>query len=71
MFFFCFSIGYYCPDGTVNREPPATFCPIGHYCPEGVAAAIPCRNNTEVSYLPSLPLSPSFLQSPRVRLRND
>ncbi|XP_070552128.1 fibrillin-2-like [Ptychodera flava] len=42
--------GYYCPPGTVDREPSTTYCPIGHYCPEGVAYPIPCRNNSEVNH---------------------
>ena len=43
--------GYYCPVGSIYREPNKTFCPVGHYCPEGVGMPIPCRNNTYVSYL--------------------
>ncbi|CAC5381825.1 unnamed protein product [Mytilus coruscus] len=39
--------GYYCPDGTIQKEPPLTYCPVGNYCPEGVSQPIPCRNQTE------------------------
>lgn len=44
-----FLSGYFCPDGTIYKEPAANFCPIGHYCPEGVSQALPCRNNSHVS----------------------
>ncbi|KAK2153849.1 hypothetical protein LSH36_283g03025, partial [Paralvinella palmiformis] len=42
--------GYYCPEGSQEKEPASTYCPIGHYCPQGVSQAIPCRNNTFVNY---------------------
>ena len=41
--------GYYCPPGSIEREPAATFCPIGHYCPTGQAQPLPCRNHSFVS----------------------
>ena len=41
--------GYYCPEGSQQRESASTYCPVGHYCTEGVSQAIPCRNNTFVS----------------------
>ena len=40
--------GYYCPEGSSEREPADKFCPIGNYCPEGVSQPIPCRNNSYV-----------------------
>ncbi|PIK35709.1 hypothetical protein BSL78_27465 [Apostichopus japonicus] len=42
--------GYYCPDGTIYREPNNTFCPVGHYCPGANSYPIPCQNNTYVNY---------------------
>ena len=43
--------GYYCPLGTSQEQPAATYCPVGHYCPTGQAMPLPCRNNTHVSLI--------------------
>lgn len=50
LFIFCLLPGYYCPDGTIYREPNNTFCPVGHYCPGANSYPIPCQNNTYVNY---------------------
>lgn len=41
--------GYYCPEGSIYKEPATSFCPVGHFCPEGVSQPVPCRNYSEVS----------------------
>lgn len=40
--------GYYCPEGSIYKEPATSFCPVGHFCPEGVSQPVPCRNYSEV-----------------------
>ncbi|XP_071505048.1 uncharacterized protein [Diadema antillarum] len=50
--------GYYCPPGTIHREPNTTFCPVGHYCPGAVSYPIPCRNNTYVNYTHAVQCNP-------------
>jgi hypothetical protein len=41
--------GYFCPPGTIDREPEGNECYIDHYCPGGVAYPIPCPNYTEAN----------------------
>ena len=41
--------GYYCPAGSVEKEPADKFCPVGNFCPAGSSAPLPCRNNSHVS----------------------
>ena len=41
--------GYYCVEGSTEKEPAGDFCNIGAYCPTGVSQPIPCRNNSYVS----------------------